>query len=276
MSPLWLLRLATWLSISAPPQLPETVRVASIGYAGGDPRAFGCDRDLCAFETLVRSAAGRGASIIVTPEYSMPQRDAEPRVQIGRRPSSVAAPIQAHFSALADSLDIHLAINLETEDAKGQLFNSLLVFDPRGMLAARHDKMELFEGERQTLEPGDTITTLQTPYGRFGLLICADLYTEPATHRALVEGGGAGEGVSLILFSAAWTVPVATRWQAAFAHDWGVYFVAANASLGDGSGSGIFDPKGRAIGHDGPLRSIRIADIPVAPISAAAGSHGAQ
>ena len=271
MSPLWLLRLATWISVATPPRVPDTVRVATIGYAGGEPSAFGCDRDLCAFETLIRSANDSGATVIVTPEYSMPQRDAEPRIPVGRRPSAHSAPIQGRFSALADELDIHLAINLETEDAEGKAFNSLLVFDPRGVLAARHDKMELFEGERQTLEPGQEVTTVETPYGRFGLLICADLYTEPALHRALVEG----EGTSLILFSAAWTVPVATRWQAAFAHDWGVYFVAANASLGSGKGSEIFDPGGKAIGRPGSLPSIRLADIPVAPISASAGSHPA-
>lgn len=270
MSPLWLLRLATWISV-ATSRAPDTLRVATIGYAGGEPSAFACNRDMCAFEALIRSASDSGATVIVTPEYAMPQRDAEPRVSVGRRPSAGSAPIQSQFATLADELDIHLAINLETEDAAGKAFNSLLVFDPRGVLAARHDKIELFEGERQTLQPGDDVTTVQTPYGRFGLLICADLYTEPATHRALVEG----EGASLILFSAAWTVPVATRWQAAFAHDWEVYFVAANASLGSGKGSGIFDPRGKAIGRPGSLPSIRLADIPVAPISTSAGSHAA-
>lgn len=271
MSALWLLRLATWISVATPSQAPETFRVATIGYAGGEPSAFGCDRDLCAFETLIRSAAASGASVVVTPEYSMPQRDAEPRVAVGRRPSHTQAPIQTYFAFIADDLDIHLAINLETEDASGASFNSLLVFDPRGVLAARHDKMELFEGERQTLEPGQSVTTLETPFGRFGLLICADLYTEPATHRMLVDE----QHAAVVLFSAAWTVSVATRWQAAFAHDWGVYFVAANASSGSGRGSGIFDPKGQAIGRPGSLRSIQLADLPVAPISAFAGSHRA-
>ncbi len=272
MSPLWLLRLATWISVATPSQTPETFRVATIGYAGGEPSVFGCDRDLCAFEALIRSAAGSGASVVVTPEYAMPQRDAEPRVGVGHRPSHTTAPIQSHFSGLSDELDIHLAINLETEDAGGATFNSLLVFDPRGVLSARHDKMELFEGERQTLQPGESVTTLETPYGRFGLLICADLYTEPSTHHMLIDE----RHVALVLFSAAWTVPVATHWQAAFAHDWGVYFVAANASAGSGRGSGIFDPKGQAIGRPGSLRSIQLADVPVAPNSTFAGSEGAR
>ena len=272
MTALWLLRLATWLALEKPPPPPETVRVATIAYPGGSPSDYGCKNDFCAFDLLIRAAKDAGAAVVVTPEYATPQHDGEPRVAVGQHPSKLTAPTQAYFAALADELDLYLAIDVETENALEQGFNSLVVFDPRGVLVARHDKIELFEGERQTLQPGQDVHTLDTPYGRFGMLICADLYTEPAIHRALIEEHEA----QIILVSAAWTVPLATQWQAAFARDWDVYVVAANASLGSGRGGGVFDPRGRAVARPGPLRHTMLADIPVAPIEGFAGSYDPQ
>lgn len=272
MGTLWLLRLATWLALERPPPPPETVRVATIAYPGDAPSTYGCKNDHCAFDLLIRAAKDAGASVVVTPEYATPQRDAEPRIPLGQHPSMAMAPTQAHFASLANELDIYLAMDLETENGQEHAFNSLVVFDPRGVVVARHDKVELFEGERMTLHAGKDVHTLDTPFGRFGMLICADLYTEPAVHHALVESHQA----QIILVSAAWTVPVATQWQSAFAHDWDVYVVAANASLGSGRGGGVFDRRGRAIGRPGPLPHMVLADIPVAPLPDSAGSNVPQ
>ncbi len=270
MSALWALRMSAWLAVASPPQPPTTVRVAAIVYPGGEPASFGCKGDLCAFDLLIREAHGAGAEIVVTPEYATPQRVSEPRLRIGGRPSESTAPLQAHFAALADSLDLYLAVDLETEDTEGNAFNSLVVFDPRGTIAARHDKFELFEGERQALTAGQPSTVFETPFGRIALLICADLYGEPALHQELTEG------VSIVLVSAAWTVPVATRWQAAFARDWGVFVVAANASAGSGRGGGVFDPRGSSVATARIRPEILIADVSLASIADPAGSKGSQ
>lgn len=269
---LWLLRLATWLAVEHPPDPPETVRIATIAYAGGAPAEYGCTDDRCAFHKLLTAAKKDGASLAITSEYASPQRIAEPRVVIGKHPSETKAPLHAFFAAMADSLDMYVAADMETEDAQKRSYNSLVVFDPGGVLVARHDKVELFEGERQALRPGRGVTTLDTPFGRLGLLICADLYAEPRLHHELVVERGA----QIVLVSAAWTVPVATQWQAAFARDWDVYVAAANASLGGGRGGGTFDPRGRALARPGTLRHLMLADVPVAPLPPSAGSNGAK
>lgn len=268
MSAVWALRLTATLMVSRPTEIQPTVRVAAVSYPGGAPHRYGCQDDTCAFDAIIRAAAREGVEVVVTSEYSTPQRQSEPRVSLGGRPSA-KAPLQAMFSALAAELDLYLAINLETEDSEGKAFNSLVVFDPRGLVVARHDKVELFEGERQALEPGQSVSILDTPYGRLGFLICADLYTEPRLHRTLTETLGA----QIVLVSAAWTVPVATSWQAAFAHDWHVFVVAANASLGKGRGGGVFDDRGQPIARPGRVPDLHIADIPRAPLEGSAGSN---
>lgn len=267
MTLLWSLQLAAWLFASAPSA--SSVRVAAISYAGGMPRKYGCRSDRCSFETLIRTAARSGAKIVVTAEYALPQREAEPRFPVGTRASPHSAPLQAWLGSLADELELFLGVDLETEDDSGSGFNSFVMFDPHGKIVARHDKIELFEGERQALAAGTSVTTVTTPYGRLGLLICADLYAAPKIHHTLLHDGPP----SIIVVSAAWTVPVATRWQAAFAHDWGVHVVAANAAVGGGRGGGVFDDHGRSIGRKGPLTDIVLADIPVAPIHPPAGSN---
>ncbi len=271
MSTLWVLSLATTLLLARSESGHEpTVRVAAVSYPGGAPHRYECTTDLCAFEAILRAAAEDGARIVVTSEYSLPQRDAEPRIAIGKTPND-KAPLQGMFSLLARELDLYVAIDLETENAKGRTYNSLVVFDPRGVVVARHDKVELFEGERQALDPGHEVSVLDTPYGRLGFLICADLYAEPKLHRRLTVD----LATDIVLVSAAWTVPVASRWQAAFAHDWQVFVVAANASLGKGRGGGIFDDRGHSIARPGRVRDLHIADIQRAPISTLAGSNSA-
>ena len=268
MTAIWALRLAATIMLTRPQEVQPTVRVAAVSYPGGTPGRYDCRDDLCAFDTIIRSAARGGAEIVVTSEYSLPQRVAEPRIRLGGRPTA-KAPLQTLFAALAQELDLYIAIDLETEDARGSAFNSLVVFDPRGVVVARHDKVELFDGERQTLTAGTKMSVLDTPYGRLGFLICADLYTEPELHQTLTETLGA----DIVLVSAAWTAPVANRWQAAFAHDWDVFVVAANASLGKGRGGGVFDDRGRSIARPGSVPDLHLADIPRAPIGAAPGSN---
>ena len=81
-------------------------------------------------------------------------------------------------------------------------------------------------------------------------------------HEALVETKGA----RILALSSMWTVRRATAWQAAFARDWGLTVVAANAIGGDGRGGGVFDPRGEVLSiHDAPEPGIALARIAVQP-----------
>lgn len=250
----------------APATEANTVRVASIVYGGQHPERVApeCrENNNCAIEMLIRQAHAQRAQLIVAPEYGLDQSGDEPDPLVGTL--SYEMPARAHlarrFAALADELDVYLVINLETREGTDN-FNTQLAFDPSGRLVAKHHKFELYGGERDTMTAGHDVSIFDTPFGRVGLLICADIYGDPALHRRLTRELGA----NIIAFSAEWTVRGAARWQAAFAHDWGVYVVGSNGADGAGQGGGIFDRQGKAIASSkAGDAQVLVATVPVKP-----------
>jgi predicted amidohydrolase len=65
----------------------------------------------------------------------------------------------------------------------GKVYNSTLVFDPRGARIARYDKIHLFGftrgeetyDEARTIVDGADVATFEAPFGRVGLSVCYDL-----------------------------------------------------------------------------------------------------
>ena len=72
--------------------------------------------------------------------------------------------------------------------------NSCLVYDDQGEQVARYDKIHLFGlnlgnehyHEEKTIESGDTIKVIDTPFGKLGLSICYDLRF-PELYRAMKD-----------------------------------------------------------------------------------------
>lgn len=244
-------------------QSEGTVRVASV-QAGDDASrvdASCAKADAnCAIEALVRQAHEQGAALVVTPEYALRQSHAEPAPKLGDVPADTGrSPLLSRFSAVARELGIYLALHLETKRGK-RLYNSQVALGPEGEVVGVHHKFELFGSERDTHTAGDGVMAFDTPFGRVGLLVCADVYGDPRMHDELTREAGA----RIIALSAKWTVARATRWQAAFARDWGVFVVAANAASGAGRGGGVFDPQGQALAIDERGEgAVTVATIPI-------------
>ncbi len=67
----------------------------------------------------------------------------------------------------------------------GRVRSASLLIDPSGQIAARYDKIHLFDvkvgdgigqyQESATFEPGDRLVTAKTPFGHLGLMVCYDL-----------------------------------------------------------------------------------------------------
>jgi len=240
------------------------VRVAAIQFADvdADDVESECDPEdrNCALEALVLEAAEEGAALVVLPEYGLDQFDPEelPSKQ-GAPPDPARAPIAARFARLAKELQIFLVINLLTA-SEGSQRNTQLAFDPNGRVLAWHHKFELFAREKEHLESGNGVTVFDTPFGRVGLLICADMYGTPRKHRRLTHELGA----RIVAVSTYWTASHAHRWPTAFARDWGVHVVASNAGGGESAGSGVYAPSGTAVASSGQDEwGVVLADIPV-------------
>ena len=116
-------------------------------------------------------------------------------------------PIQKFLSAQARKNKIWLvggSVPLQAS-VPGKVRNSCLVYDDKGKLAARYDKIHLFGldlgnehyREEETIEAGDQIVVLETPFGRIGLSVCYDLRF-PELYRSMKE-------VDLIVVPSAFT-----------------------------------------------------------------------
>lgn len=181
---------------------PGVVKIAGIQMASG-PQV---SANLSEAERLIRIAAEQGAKLVALPEYFaiMGLKDTD---KVKAREEEGDGPIQRFLSRVAKKYKIWLvggSVPLKASVA-GKVRNACLVFDPSGKLAARYDKIHLFNldlghehyHEDDTIEPGDGIVVLETPLGVIGLSICYDLRF-PELFRAMGE-------VDLIVVPAAFT-----------------------------------------------------------------------
>lgn len=181
---------------------PAMSRIAAVQMASG-PNIEG---NLNEAGRLIEIAVGRGAQLVALPEYFaiMGMRDGD---KIAAREEQGKGPIQAFLSNTAKKHGIWLvggSVPLVSSVAT-KVRNSCLVFDDKGRLAARYDKIHLFGfrmgeecySEEQTIEPGSDIVTVETPLGRLGLSVCYDLRF-PELYRAMKE-------VDIILVPSAFT-----------------------------------------------------------------------
>jgi len=142
-------------------------------------------------ERLVRLAAQSGAKVIVTPEYvttgiSFHLRDRPflstyvPATPTKGPLWEETLPLAKHFvdyARLADELDVWLVVNVlerEPQDPRRVYYNTLVALDPAGRMVARYRKINLYIREHILEESGDEVVAFDTPYGRFGMLLCVD------------------------------------------------------------------------------------------------------
>ena len=155
-------------------------KVAAIQMASG-PNVAG---NLNEARRLIAEAAEQGARLVVLPEFfaimGMSEQDKiDAREQPGR------GMIQSFLGETARRHKIWLvggSIPLAAS-APGKVLNSCLVFDEQGEQVARYDKIHLFSlelgnehyDEAKTIEPGNQVVVLDSPFGRIGLAVCYDL-----------------------------------------------------------------------------------------------------
>jgi deaminated glutathione amidase len=165
------------------------VKVAAIQMASSPQVAS----NLTEAERLVAIAATQGAKVVVLPEYFciMGVKDID-KVAVREKPGD--GPIQYFLAKMAREYEIWLiggTIPL-TSNYPNKVRNSCLVFNDKGIQVARYDKIHLFGldlgtehyHEETTIESGDSIVVVDTPYGKIGLSVCYDLRF-PELYRAM-------------------------------------------------------------------------------------------
>ncbi len=159
-------------------------------------------------DALIRQAASGGADYVQTPENTALMELEPQRVLAQVQPEEDSVPLQ-RLRALAAELRIWLHVgSLGIKIGEGRVANRSYLIDPKGEIAARYDKLHMFDvdlaggesyRESQYYGPGSKAVIAHLPWGRLGLTICYDLRF-PALYRA-----PATEGANLIAIPAAFT-----------------------------------------------------------------------
>lgn len=148
---------------------------------------------------MVADAAGQGADLILTPEVT----------------NCVSASRARQNEVLQDEFsDITLAglrdeatkqsvwlligsLGLKTTDPDGRFANRSFLIGPDGGIAARYDKIHMFDVDIDATEsyresagyrPGNQAVLAETPFGQIGMTVCYDMRF-PALYRALAHAG---------------------------------------------------------------------------------------
>ncbi|MEZ0209577.1 MAG: carbon-nitrogen hydrolase family protein [Methylophilus sp.] len=169
----------------------DIVKVAAIQMASSPSVAA----NLVEAKRLIEMAVKQGANLVVLPEYFciMGLKDTD-KVAISEKPND--GPIQQFLSKTAKSFKIWIvagSVPMQSSQPK-KIRNSCLVYNEKGEQVARYDKIHLFGldmgtehyHEENTIEPGDSVVAIDTPFGRIGLSICYDLRF-PELFRAMGE-----------------------------------------------------------------------------------------
>lgn len=148
-------------------------------------------------EDGVCRASAAGARLIVSPELAVSGygfRDVIGTDWIARG----QAELFDWASTLARRASASLLLG--TPEADGRLFNSLVLFGPRGERIGRHRKiMVLKVGSESWSTAGAGPTAIKIEgVGRVGLFVCADMYSTRLVDET------AAQGVDLLVSSAAW------------------------------------------------------------------------
>lgn len=150
--------------------------------------------DACA---LIGEAAGRGARFIATPEMTnVVDRKASRLFET--LPEEDGLSEIAIFSEAAKTHGVWLLIGsmaVKIEDRRAA--NRGFLFAPDGSVAARYDKLHMFDvdlpngeswKESKVYRPGETAVLAETPLAKIGLTICYDVRF-PGLYRQLARAG---------------------------------------------------------------------------------------
>jgi predicted amidohydrolase len=260
--------------------MTRKLRLAAIQLRSGiDPAA-----NRASAMPLLREAAIAGARFIATPENTMRLDRDRTRMLAAVGPEEGDAELKA-WARAAQELGVWLLLGSGAiATGNGKVFNRSFVFNPDGKIAARYDKINLFDvtlgggetyRESETVEGGAQAVVVEGPMSaKIGLTICYDLRFAPL-YSAL-----ANAGAEIITVPAAFTVPTGqAHWETllrARAIETAA-FVIAPAQGGrheDGRAtyghSLIVDPWGKVIAkldHDEP--GVLVADLDLDMVAAA-------
>ncbi|NWX87221.1 NIT2 amidase, partial [Nothoprocta ornata] len=130
---------------------------------------------------MVKEASAKGAKVVALPEcFNSPYGTHYFKEYAEKIPGESTQKL----SEVAKECNVYLVGGSIPEEDGGKLYNTCTVFGPDGAMLAKYRKIHLFDinvpgkiqfKESETLSPGNTLATFDTPYCRVGLGICYDM-----------------------------------------------------------------------------------------------------
>ena len=191
-------------------------RVAAVQMASG-PNVMA---NLTEASKLIDKAVREGAAMVVLPEnFALMGMTEQDKLKVKEKPGQ--GPIQDFLAKEAAKHAIWIVggtLPLESADP-GRSRATCLIYNDKGKQVARYDKIHLFDvtleesgetyHESETIEPGDNLTVVETPFGRLGVAICYDLRF-PELFRSMVD-----QGVDIVAVPSAFTaITGKAHWEA--------------------------------------------------------------
>lgn len=148
----------------------------------------------------IDAAAAQGADIVLLPEaLPLGWMDAETRDFADAIPDG---PTCSAFRDAARRTGVHVCTGL-VERAGHEVFNAAVLIGPGGDVLLHHRKLHELDIAQPLYGRGDRLGVARTPWGRVGLMICADAFAD-----GLVVSRTLGlMGAHIILSPCAWAVP---------------------------------------------------------------------
>jgi deaminated glutathione amidase len=237
---------------------------------------------------LVREAAAQGAQFVLTPECTnglSSNRERQKAVLQTEDADQTLARLQVEAKALGIWLLIG-SLGIKTGDADGRFANRSFLIGPDGAVAARYDKVHMFDvnvsetemyRESTAYRPGSKAVVAQTPLGKIGMTVCYDVRFAHM-YRALAQGGA-----QMITVPAAFNhITGAAHWDVllrARAIETGC-FVLAPAQTGfhtESAGKGrrthghslVVAPWGEVVADGGTEPGVTVVDLDLAEVAKA-------
>jgi predicted amidohydrolase len=222
---------------------------------------------------LVRTAAERGAALVVLPEVFAWRGLRADEASV---PTSIPGPVSDALRGLAADLRVILVGGsfLERSAEPDRSYNTSLLIDATGTIRGTYRKMHLFDVDlpgRVTVResdariPGSDVVTAETELGTIGMSICYDLRF-PELYRRL-----AAAGATIITVPSAFTAHTgAAHWEPllrARAIENQVYVIAPNQTgtsphgFADYGHSMIVDPWGTVVARADDGEAVITAEI---------------
>jgi predicted amidohydrolase len=148
---------------------------------------------------LIRQAISGGADFVLTPELTnglSSSRAHQRSVFRHEDADETLATLRAEAKAAGIWLMIG-SLGLLTQDADGRFANRSFLIGPHGDIAARYDKIHMFDvnvsetevyRESEGYRPGSKAVVAETPFAKIGMTVCYDVRF-PALYRRLAQGG---------------------------------------------------------------------------------------